>query len=275
LRGHSHGGSFPSAANVRNFGDLDRKKGYDFSKRLLLAEDDVMTVTLTTAIAQEAEAIMPFIQQSLDHIRNSILERNDHVLNDYLVVDLISNIHSMYNDVNSERYHDDHHSRLVEMIADNEQLRHTNNTILENMIKGLPTALENDNDWEGFVSSCIPGVINEGFQASARVLARTVYRERFLLEQEDKENQQQTLVAVAGVKNDESPDKVIEDLLYLLRKFVFGPMVGVLVWMLKSPLYSYCIYCRLYEDAQMPMCFLATETNIVCRNAPPIPPSRE
>jgi hypothetical protein len=296
LRGQSgRGGSFPSAVNEKNNGGTDRKKdSFDFSKRLLLAEEEAMAVTLMTAIEEETATIVSFIQQSLDHVRNSILERNnDPVLDDYLALDLISNIRSMYNDddAGGEYYqNDDRHRALVHRMAGNEQLRHTNNAILENVIKGLPAALENDKDWEVFVSSYIPGVIDEGLMTTARAIA-TVHHDRSL-EVDDKQKQQQqqqqqqpqqsngVAVGDGGASKEDAyvggggpPNTVLEELLYLLRKFVFGPMVGVVLWMIKSPLFSYCIFCRLYEEEEMPFCLLATER--ICRNAPQIPDRQE
>jgi hypothetical protein len=267
MGGHGRGGSH--ALKVKNFRAMDHRNDGDyFSKRLLLAEEEVPITTLVAAIEDETDRLLPFVQQSLNYIRHSILERNNR-LDDSLALELrdaISNIRSTLNDDdtgNEHHYHDFHRGLANTMTAENELRKGTIETILENMINSLPMSLENDQDWEVFVM--------EGFKAASAQALSTV-----LNMEERRLRQNLVTIGGGGTEDDdnngvddrvETPDTIIGQLLYLLKKFVWGPVVGVLLWMIRAPYNSYCIICGLNEYAELPFCFKATDD--FCEDATP------
>ena len=43
------------------------------------------------------------------------------------------------------------------------------------------------------------------------------------------------------------------DFLTIVRKFIIQPFLNILIWSLKAPFSSYCVFCRLYGERFDPM----------------------
>jgi hypothetical protein len=254
------------AANVRKF-RMGGKKDLDFSKRLLLAEDEMVTTTETALIiATEMDtfvALVPFIiQQISEHICQSILERKNDAHHDALELELmgiIDDLCSMFNDA-GERYNPgDHDYDLVDAMITEQvnRFRRTSKTVLDNMINdnGLD---DTNNDWRVFVSAYIPGAITDDM-IEATAGANTVHHDMMLLLEEQGKGGD-------GVK---TPDTIVGQLLYLLVKFFFAPILGVLLWLIRTPYESYCILCRYASEEEMPICHLAKTNDEFCKYATP------